>query len=329
MFDAATTGILETGGVKSAIQSGAKNLARRTLGFTKPMLKRWKFGVPEANEVGQQMLDKGVIRFGSGAEANLGRAKDLAKESGEFIGDTLSGTDAKIVNPNAISSTVEDQLAPEYGAHIERSFQQKPGIKEPLFVEEKVPGGAYDKTRNIVTEIERTVKAHGNSPVDFQSAQTLKEKLGSIANFLKDQAPERSNLYRRAYGIVSDAIDRGLGEAATTGAIPKERLGQYMASKATYGSSRRAIEGLTDKAAADAANSILSLRGSAIMAGAAASGNIPKAIEAAGFWELARRRGTGMGAVAMDAYNKSPVANTIRRALISQFVDHHIHGENK
>lgn len=291
MVQTATAGLPEVAGVKNAIQSTAQNLGIRALGFNKGMLKRMPGGVPQANQVAQKMLDEGVIQPFSGTQSTLERAKDVASTSGQSIGAALSKSGQSALDTNAVGEEIAKQLTPAFS------------------------GGAYDSDKKIVGEILDTVGAHGNGPIDFKSAQALKEKLGEIAKFNSTTDASKAQLYRRAYGIVSDAIEKGVGEANPAG------LPGYIADKSTYGASQRAIRALTDKANAEASNSLLSLRGAAVGSGALATGNIAHAAEVLGAWEAARRYGSSFGSASLNALNKSPAVDSVRRAALAAFID--------
>lgn len=291
MVQTAVAGLPEVTGVKNAVQSTAQNLGRRALGFTKGMLKRTPGGVPQANQVAQKMLDEGVIQPFSGTQGTLDRAKELAATSGQAVGKALSQSGQSALDTNAVGEEISKQLAPTFS------------------------GGAYDAENKVVGEILDTVGAHGNGPIDFQSAQALKEKLEEIARFNSSTDAMKAKLYRRAYGIVSDAIEKGVAEVNPTG------LPDYIANKSTYGASQRAIQGLSDKANAEASNSVLSLRGAAIGAGALASGHITPALEALGAWEAARRYGSSFGSATLNAANKLPVMDAARRVAFASFID--------
>jgi hypothetical protein len=350
MAQTAAAGLPEVGGVKDFVQGAAQSLGRRALGITKGMLKRTPGGIDTANQAAQEMLDQGVIRAGSSTKTMLGRAKDVAQQSGSVIGDTLKAVGGSPVNTQDVANSVLKQLTPEFS------------------------GGAYESQNKVAGEIFDTIMAHGDGPIDMQSAQKLKDTLSQQAgnNWTTDKM--KAKMYQRAYGIVSDALENGIEAAAPkvseatlpvvqpglkTGdphalfaykdnfgpggaersiynvfgdqnnpsiqkvgwgsSVPKEAidsagipitgrqpnakvppvskdlLERYLSSKKTYGAAQRAIEGLTDKSNAEASNSLLSLRGAAVGAGALASGNIAHTLEALGGWEAARRVGTGTG----------------------------------
>ncbi len=115
-------------------------------------------------------------------------------------------------------------------------------------------------------------------------------------------------------------------KAASLGHTPLDQLPpskapqSYIQNKKLYGASQQAIRGLEDKANREASNSILSLRGAAIGAGALATGNVPHALEALGTWEAARRVGAGTGAYFANKLAQ-PVSEGLRRAALAAFID--------
>ncbi len=296
MAQTAMAGLPEVGGVKSAIQKGAQTLGRRALGFTKGMLKKHNFGVDQADDVAQTMLDKGVIRAGSGTKETLERAEDLAAVSGkriESIGSSLTQEGKTTLDPNAVGMEISKQLTPAFS------------------------GGAYEAEKKAIGEILDTVGAHGNGPITFESAQALKQKLGELAKFNSNTDAVKANLYRRAYGIVTKALD----DSIAVGTQGTGAAGQFAKNKALYGQSQRAIGALSDKQAGEAANNMISLRGAAAGGIGLATGNIQKTFEAIGAWELLRRRGEGTGAAALNFINNSAGFKTARDAAYATFID--------
>lgn len=387
MLQAAGSGLLETAGAQNAIQSAAQSLGRRSLGIAKGMIKRAKGGVDTTNQYAQEMLDKGVIQPFSTAKSMIPRAEAVLESSGKAIGDTLAKAGENAIDTNDVAGKVIDQLAPNY------------------------TGGDYDAQQRIVQEIADTVVAHGNGPIDFESAQTLKKTLKQSAGNNWNSDKLKASMYQRAYGIVNKAIEDGLEKVATAnqelpiaegglktgephalynydwnqadvggtgvkkyfklfgdpqkiqeatggahvwgtdlpeetvskfnipikgrlpnakvpeGSLPKNLVADYIANKKTYGAATAAIEGLRDRAAAEASNSILSLRGAAVGAGALASGDVGHALEAIGTWESLRRVGPATGAATLHYLNNSPVGQNVRKALVSEFINRFIVGK--
>lgn len=291
MVQTALAGLPEVQGVKTAVNNVASNLGRRALGFSKGMIKRLKGGTDEANQAANEMLQQGVIRPFSGAKATLARAEDVAATSGKAVGEALAKTGQNALDTQQVGNQIIGQLAPKY------------------------QGGAYAQQEKIANEILDTVSAHSNGGVlDFQSAQDLKNTLKHMAGNNWNTDKLKAAMYQKAYGIVSDAMENAVQNASNQ-AFPG-----YIRNKAIYGASQKAIAGLEDKQAAEAANSILSLRGAAIGAGALASGHVTPALEALGVWEAARRVGAGTGASVLYGLNNSPALDASRRALLAEFI---------
>ena len=301
MVQAGLAGLPEVGGIKKAVQNVAQNQGVRALGYTKRMLKRFG-GEDAAKETAQTMLDKGVIKFGAGAKSTLERAEDLASDAGSMMtkaGESFTEAGLRPLDTNKVISEVRAQLTPKF------------------------KGGAYDAEHRVLDEITDTIKAHGEGPIDFQSAQTLKEKLQELGKFLVNTDSVKSNLYRRASGIVRQSIDDAVGS------VKSPEAAKYLEGKKLYGQSQRAVEGLTDRVAADAANNAVSLRGVIAGAGALGTGNLPAALGAVGAFEGIRRVGSGSAASLLNFANQSAGLANLRRAILSKFVDRFItnHGD--
>jgi hypothetical protein len=261
----------------------AQSAARRTLGYTKGMLKK-PGALDRANEVGQIMLDQGVIKnpltnpLSFGAEDTFGRASDLADTSGQAIGKTISDLSGKpAIDTNAVGMEVSNQLSPKYS------------------------GGIYDAQANIANEIMDTIGAHGNGPIDFVSAQALKQKLGEIAQFAKNSDALKANMYQRAYGIVNDAIEKAVGSA--TEGTPAS--GQYLQNKAIYGASKEAEKALLNRMSSEAGNRRVGLTDTILAGGELASGHPGAAAALVGLKHGIENAGNALTARIMDYMARS------------------------
>jgi hypothetical protein len=266
-------------------QDVAQNMGRRALGVNKGMIKKMPGGIDTANQKVQTLLDQtNVIGGLRGASGNLDAAENALDNSGRVIGTILKRSGQNAFNTQDIANKVIDELAPAY-----------PAI------------GAYGKQDSLANEIVDTIMAHGNGPIDFQSAQDLKNTLQGEAGANWQNAPLRAAAYQKAYGIVGDAMENGIQQAGKSGAIDPSLFGLYKQHKNIYGAAKMAVNGLRDKAAGEAANNILSLPGVAIGAGAMAHGNIPAAFEAVGGVELAKRYGAGAVSNVMNYLSKAGI----------------------
>lgn len=280
----------------ASLRGPAENLGRRALGFNKGLIKR-AGGIEKANKVARVMLDEGVITPMASPGTMLERAEDIGEQSGKRIGETLRSVESPATTTGALKREISSQLSP--------------GRR----------GGVYDKTRSNINEVLETVGAHGKGPISFESAQELKQAIKGPAQFGKLTDGERAETFRKAYGIVRQAIDDGLDKAVSDGIIPAEKAAQFIKDKSVYGASEQAINALKDKLAGEAANNLVSLRGAAMGAAGVASGNPAMALEGLGVWELLRRRGEATGASALDYLSKTRGTNTLRTQIITQLVD--------
>ena len=286
----------------AVLRPGAESLGRRALRFNKGLIKR-AGGVEKANKIAGTMLDEGVITIGASPATMLEKAETLSSESGKRIGETLKNVGQPATTTGALKREIATQLSP--------------GRR----------GGQYDKLRATTNEIIQTVGGHGKGPVSFESAQELKQTLGGPAKFGKLTDGERSEMYRRAYGITRQAIDKGLDKAVADGLIPAEKAAQFIRDKVTYGASEQAINALKDRLAGEAANNIISLRGAIAGGVGMATGGISKTLGGLGAWEVLRRRGDATAAVMMNNLSKTRGVNTFRAAVLSEFIDRFIVGK--
>ncbi len=189
---------------KMTLQNAAQEAGSKSLGFTKRFLNK-PGAMDKAKGISQTMLDQGVITnplrhpFSSGTESMLGRTEDLAAASGKGIEqsiDTMQATGKPAFQSADIAKEIESQLKPKYS------------------------GGAYDAEKKVVQEIVDTVEAHGKGHLDFRSAQDLKEKLQELGKFNSNTDAVKANLYRRASGIVRDALDKSVAAVGTQRELP-------------------------------------------------------------------------------------------------------------
>lgn len=323
MAQTAVAGLPEVGGVKAAAQKTAQGFAARGIGIKGALLKR--LGLNKAREVGQTMMDEGVIKGTSlGTEATLNRAKDVAATSGKVVGEGMAALDdagLESVNPRKLAKKVYDELRPTR------------------------LGGAYNNDELVAREVRDTILAHKNDGNTFGSAQDLKEKLQEIGDFNHMSDKLRAKMYRKASGIVRQALEDSVGATAGkevvieggpsvvgTDLLPKgdkvvgeihniapDVLERYKQAKKVYGAAETATTGLTNRLNAEASSGP-SLRGTLIAAAAASQGHLTPALEALGVWEAGTRYGARAGASTINFLNNSAIAENVRRAVMSEFI---------
>lgn len=275
---------------EAAQESGAK-----TLGFTKRFMNN-PGAREKAHEVAQTMLDEGVITnpikhpFSSGAKDMLDRTQMLNDASGQGIGEAISGLakkGKKAFSGADITKEIEAQLSPKY------------------------KGGAYDAEAGIVREIVDTVKAHGNGPLDFKSAQALKEKLQDLGKFNINTDGAKANLYRRASGIVRDALDKSV-TAADPGIASN-----YLTNKDLYGKSYQAEKALTNRLSSEQGNKSIGLTDTILAGAEIAAGSPSKALAAIGAKRMLERGYHSTKATLNNSLAKETIGPTQKKGLIA------------
>lgn len=275
----------------------AQEAGRKSLGYTKRFLNK-PGAVDKANQVAQTMLDQGVITnpirhpLSSGSQDMLERAQILNDNSGKAIGDTiesLSGQGKTAFSTAEMADEIQRQLTPKYA------------------------GGAYDAENKAVQEILDTVRAHGKGPIDFSNAQALKEKLQELGKFNSNTDQIKANLYRRASGIVRDALDKS---------ITAEGAGQtYLTNKDLYGKSAQAEKALTNRVSSEEGNKNIGLTDTIAAGAEVAAGSPMKAIALVGGKKALERYYHAAKATTYDYLAKTTTGQGIRQAALAAFID--------
>lgn len=278
---------------------GTQQAARRALGMSKGIMKKLPGGVEQANQAGMEMLDKGVITPFASKETMLGRAKDLAQQTGAPVRQIPQAMDAiatKGVNTIDVAGKIKNELMP------------------------KLQKGAFKGDVNALNEVLDTVGA-GGPEATFEQAQAIKEKLQDMGRFPKgrmvDQAEaDKINMYRRASGIFNKHLEDSIRRESPA------LSGRYEAAKAGYGPVANAIKGLNDQYLAESGNVVPTLRGTISAGEALGRGDITKAGLLMGGYELAARKGAQMAAYtlgkAIPGTLLSPLA---KKAAYASFID--------
>lgn len=278
----------------SMLEGPAQGFGRRALGFSKRFLNK-PGAIEDANRVAQTALDEGVIRPFSGTEATLGRAEDLTDAASRGIDDLvtqLSASGRKAYKTSDVTNEIAKQLMP------------------------KIEGGDFNKIKRIVNQILETVKGAGKGgETGFGQAQELRQALKNFgANFDSQKQTLKSQLYKRAYGIVNKAMQTGAEQALGKGVA----LDRYLGNKNLYGSGKRMVSALVDKAAAEAGNATPGLRETAVAGAQFVAGHPLAAIGTIGAGEALKRMGAGTTASYLNKAAKTRIHPVFLKALLSQ-----------
>jgi hypothetical protein len=274
-------------------ESSAQYFGGHALGITKKMIKGAQGGEEAINKNVQTALDQGIISV-SGPKTMLDKAEEVNQNSINNLHSILKSAGQDALDTQKLSGTLIDQLSEPYSQ------------------------GLYAEDQATVDKIIDTVMAHGQGGIGLDEAQSIKNIFRTKAGSNWNTDAVKASLYQRAYGITSDAMEQGVQKAADSGLIPQESLKAYMDNKAIYGASKMAMTGLRDRVANEAAQNILSVRGSIIAAGALSRGDFAKALEAFGSLEVLSKYGSATGATIMNKLSgfSVPVKSAIIGGLI-------------
>lgn len=269
------------GAMKDAAKAGlhrgstrfAEDMARRAIGYTKRFFKDPE-DFKRANDVAREILrqqvkdpttGKVVKVFSASTESMLQRTEILSEQAGKKIGGILKNLDE-----SGVRSANLDDLVNKVVTDLD------PGKT----------GGAYKVTKAALKEVIDTINAHvddideaGN--LTFASAQQLKQALKEVANFNKVSDATKAHVYRRAYGIVREAIDTSVGNAEKVlGPKGTGVLREFIESKGIYGKAEEALAALTNKLGTELGNNVIGLRETILAAGQLAKGSVTGAMAA-------------------------------------------------
>ena len=247
-----------------AMKAAAVDPARRALGFQKSQLVSQKSPFETARKVAQA---------NRAAESML---KESAISPTGNIDDTIKSA-TKVLSENSRKMNGVIKAVDEAGHRI-----------SPIDIDEKLVGELNPKfvdEKKIVKQIRKDLDAYDINGLSLKDADELRARWGKIGFQDRTVTSTASNLYRKAWSSIDNAIKRHIQSVAPD-------LGaEYVAAKAGQENAINALRGLGNKQAADLGNNVLSLPTKVLAAGRLAAGDIPGALATAGVTEALKRRG--------------------------------------
>lgn len=267
------------GGLGKALESPsvdrfAQDKAAQALGYTKRFLNG-PGKIAKAREVGQTMLNEGVISPFANAEEMSGRVKDLAQSSGSEIGKYLKGMGT--------------------GFDPDKAIQEIESLR-PQFM-----GGDYKVIHKALDRAIDTIKAHGGGPLSFEETNALKGILQEAGKFNTSSEALNIGTRRLAAGKFRGSMDSQLENIASDpnvlqtspvsatdntpaaqsggvfqGQTPTQSLDEYnnfLKNKKVYGASQEAEKALNNRLSSEMGNKTLSLTDIIAAAPELATGN--------------------------------------------------------
>lgn len=256
-------------------------LGRRALGMQKSVLN--KVGLDKANKAVRTAYDEGVISPLASVDDMVARNASLEQKSVKGIGGYLR--------------------AQKGGMDLDKASRAIDATR-PQF-----KGGLYDRAHGVVDTALDTVKAHGQGPISFEQANSLKGTLQDAVNWTDTTLVARAG--RQTAGAMRGSIDDQL-EAVAANSDNTAGFQQFLKDKSTYGDTQVLEGSLKNRLNAEAGNDVLGFKETLAGAGALASGN-PAAIGAVAATKLGNKFGSTLVGTAANSIAKT--ADKVARVL--------------
>lgn len=270
-----------------SLQELAQRRAVKATGIAKPQYKNLMKN-NQVGEIGQRLLDEGVVTPLANPGDILERSQDLKQKAGSQISDVINTLDN-----SGVVSTMPDPTK----AATEIESQLKPKLTNPQ-------GAPYQTTKaqnTVVDNILEDIKSHGNTPITFEEAQAFKQMLKQAAYNGKGEVVDENA--HKAYGIVNKWIENAAEQTAENSSQPG-LLDKYINAKKNYNTGIQAENASFNKEAASAVNRDLGLTDYVAGAAGAAAHGTPGGLAAAGFNKIAKTYGNSLMATGANATSK-------------------------
>lgn len=201
------------------------------------------------HDVGQELLDRDIVKAFRSDDDMLARATQVRQESGDQIGALLKMADDTGVRPDA--STLFKR--------IDDVIETRGGV---------LSGKHRAVAEQLSSEIAPLREAAESGALNFEQLHRARRAFDESINWAKNERSAAQDDLIKIRGIIEDELERN-AEKALPGAFRNE----YQAAKKAYGASRWAEKQLTDNLARGQANRMLGLSeniwgGGGLMAGA-------------------------------------------------------------
>jgi hypothetical protein len=236
--------------------SGETPWAAKALGATKRFLNS-PDKLERAKEVGQTMVDQGIIKPFSNAEEMASEVAKLKDTSGKAVGDFLESNGVKF-NPQSIVDNLNAIRPKDAAGNL-------------------LKGGNWDIINNRIDNAVETVMAHAKDttkikvgkgglvglekakelmPINFQDANKIKGVLQDTTNWdgreIKDVAD------KMIAGTVKNSVDSALNDAAVSSGN-QEEMAQFLKNKKLYSHAQTAEDYIHNRLSSEYGNKTIGL----------------------------------------------------------------------
>lgn len=254
---------------------------RRAADVAHPMLKDARIlGQEGIDEMGEELLKRGAVRFGDSAESLANRLGPIREKAGQEVGDAVAGLDASRAQQGIVGldrAALVAKLRREVLAPLQR-FPAQRGIAQ-----------------RIAEEIDQIEAFEAGKPLTYGAMEALKRSMDDLAKF--DQATPAP--VTRAFQHLRGALGGHTEDAAR--AMDPARAAQFTAAKESFGNLAPAEKIASDYAKRMQANRTVSPSDYGVGAAVGVAQNSgPSGLIAALAHKLVRERGSSMTAVTAD-----------------------------
>lgn len=188
-IDAAVTGAtsLAVPGALSIAGNLSSKMAQKSFGFSSAAIRR--LGLGKVKDIATTLAKEKVIDPLGRRAVTLQRVDKLLGRTGEKIGEILDNSQA-VINPNDVAMEMANKLLP------------------------KAKGPLYDKAAKVAEEVVDTITALGEGNVPLRSIHDLRKVIAGKARFNSMTDSEASELFEKAYGVLSDYMEKSIDKVS-------------------------------------------------------------------------------------------------------------------
>lgn len=228
-----------------SLENAASRQALKATGITKSQAK--KLGSEKALEQGANLLNKNeftespVISAMASPEDMLENATTLKENSGKAIGSMLEQLDTAAQNNQELSDKLVDpKKITNYIDELKKQYLLNGEPSEAL-------SSAYNQLDNVSKDIAK----FGEDPVDFSTANRIKQYLSSLA--YNDSGNVINKDMANIRGFTNDLIETSADDITKSLGDP-DLASKYAKAKDLYGTASTAIDSLKGKTAQNLVN---------------------------------------------------------------------------
>lgn len=236
--------------IADVAETASNSMGRRAAGFTKALIKGKNFG--NANEAVQWMIDKKIMTSGASADDMLSGVSAAKDEAWTNMSKAMEEQNAGA--KGALGPKAKPQLREQFLFDPNKAVDAMEELRPKANNGKVLTGGQYDQMNAQIDDAISTIKAHGERPIPWDEANTLK---GNIhANWDTTKSNAVNSLKKRIYGALNDNMETQMDVAAQSRG---GNIDAFKAAKRDYGMAKTAEKALDNARSSRSGNKTISL----------------------------------------------------------------------